>query len=362
MQVIRVGVVGLGQIAQIMHLPYLRLIPGFEIAALCDLSPTLVEQVGDLYGVRERYTSAQEMIASADIDAVVVCTTFDHADIALAAIERGKHVLVEKPLCESPSLAREIAAAGDRAGVKVMVAYMKRYDPGFIRWQEHVRSLQDIRLVRVHDFCHNNSRVVRDAYDLLEAGQLPEQAASETAARAESRYRAALWEDAAPHMVAGYKLMLGLGVHDMTILRGSFGDPHAVLFTDIATEGPPITVSVLDYGSFRCTWTIGFTDTKFFDEELALWTTDEIVRLRFPSPYLKNAPTELSVTRTVGEETTTTNTIASYQEAFHNELLHFYDCIVHDRRPLTDAWEGARDIELLLEIVRKARSVESVQR
>jgi predicted dehydrogenase len=56
----------------------------------------------------------------------------------------------------------------------------------------------------------------------------------------------------------------------------------------------------------------------------------------------------------VGEETVTTRIIASYRESFHNELAHFHDCIAHDRRPLTDAWEGVRDIELLLEIVQRA--------
>ncbi|HYN89092.1 MAG TPA: Gfo/Idh/MocA family oxidoreductase, partial [Ardenticatenaceae bacterium] len=140
---IRVGVVGLGQIAQIMHVPYLHSMAGFELAAVCDLSPTLVERVGDLYNVRQRYTDAAEMVARAEIDAVVICTSFDHAEIALSAIERGKHVLVEKPLCETPGLGREIALAGDRAGVKVMVAYMKRFDPGYLHWQKLVQALQD---------------------------------------------------------------------------------------------------------------------------------------------------------------------------------------------------------------------------
>ena len=354
MQPIRVGVVGLGQIAQIMHLPYLHTMPGFKVAAVCDLSAKLVDSIGELYHVPGRYVDAQELLAKADIDVVLICTTFDHADIALAAIERGKHVFVEKPLCETPALAREVATAADRMGVHVMVAYMKRYDPGFIRWQDEIGNLQDICLVRVHDFCHNNQRIIQDAYDLLTSGDVPQEVMQAAAARAEARYREALGEAAAPHLVAGYRVALGLGVHDMTILRGSFGDPKQILFTDIAAEGPPTTVSVLDYGRFRCVWEIGVTDTKHFDEELAVWARDAIVSLRFPSPYLKNAPSELTVIRTIGEETVTARTITSYREAFYNELVHFRDCIVYGHRPLTDAWEGVRDIELLLEIVHKA--------
>ena len=159
MQPIRVGVVGLGQVAQIMHIPYLHTMPGFRMVAVCDLSASLVEGVGSLYHVPGRYHDYREMIASSEMDAVVICSTFEHADIALAAIEHGLHVFVEKPLCESPALAREIATAADRAGVKVMVAVMKRYDPGFWRWQQEIRDLQEIRLVRAHDFCHNNNRM-----------------------------------------------------------------------------------------------------------------------------------------------------------------------------------------------------------
>ncbi|MDW8101218.1 MAG: Gfo/Idh/MocA family oxidoreductase, partial [Anaerolineae bacterium] len=212
MQPIRVGVIGLGQIAQIMHIPYLHTMPGFELAAVCDLSAKLVEEIGELYHVPGRYTDASEMITKAKIDAVIICTTFDHADIALAAIERGKHVLVEKPLCETPALAREVAAAADRANVHVMVAYMKRYDPGFLCWQEEVRDLQEIRLVRVHDFCHNNQRIIQDAYELLTGGDIPQEMLQTATARAEARYLEALGEAAAPHLVAGYKLALGLGV------------------------------------------------------------------------------------------------------------------------------------------------------
>jgi predicted dehydrogenase len=356
LQPIRVGVVGLGQVAQIMHIPYLHTMPGFEIAAVCDLSATLVEGVGDLYGVPGRYLDYREMIAKAGLDAVVICSTFEHADIALAAIEHKLHVFAEKPLCESPALAREIAEAGDRAGVKVMVAVMKRYDPGYLRWQQEIRDLrQDVRLLRAHDFCHHNNRVIADAYDLLTADDIPQDVTAAARAKVTERYRQALGGDPPPHIVSAYGLGLGLGVHDMTILRGSFGDPKAVLFADVVSEGFPTTLAVLDYGHFRCMWEIGVTDTKQMDQELAAWTKDAIISLRFPSPYIKNIPTTLTVTRTNGEETITATSVASYRESFQNELAHFKDCVLNDRRPMTDAWDGLRDIEWLLEIIQQAR-------
>lgn len=355
MEAIRVGVVGLGQVAQIMHIPYLHTLPGYQLTAVCDIAPTLVDNVGELYQVPHRYTDATEMIEKAPIDAVVITSSFDHADIALAAISRGKHVFVEKPLCESPALAREIADAGERAGVTVMVGYMKRYDPGFLHWQSIVEGVSNIKLLRVHDFCHNNNRVVHDAYHLIPAGDVPQDLASAAQRRSEERKRAALGGNPPQHIVNAYGLMLGLGVHDMAILRGSFGDPKAVLFTDIEAKHHGVVISVLDYGRFRCVWEIGNTNTKHFDEEMSVWSDDLIATLCFPSPYLKNAPTEVVVTKTEGERTSTTRTVASYSEAFENELLHFHECVTTGRTPLTDARHAVRDTELLLEIVQRAR-------
>ena len=52
MQKLRVGIVGCGQIAQIMHLPYLTELPQFEVAAVCDISAKVVDTVGEWYGVK----------------------------------------------------------------------------------------------------------------------------------------------------------------------------------------------------------------------------------------------------------------------------------------------------------------------
>src|SRR3954454_18052674 len=130
---LRIGVIGCGTVAQIMHLPYLHSLPDlFEIAALSDLSSALVQAMGKKYGVPAEhcYTGYQQMLL-ADIDAVLVLTAGSHAPPVIAAIEAGKHVLVEKPLCFTLREADAIIAATAKHNVKVMVAYMKRYDPGY---------------------------------------------------------------------------------------------------------------------------------------------------------------------------------------------------------------------------------------
>ena len=76
----------------------------------------------------------------------------DHGDIAEAAAEAGKHLLVEKPFCFDPAEGRRVLSAVERNGVKLMVGYMKRYDPGYIYGMERMRAMEDVRLIRVPRF------------------------------------------------------------------------------------------------------------------------------------------------------------------------------------------------------------------
>src|SRR5215212_6559474 len=98
---LRIGVIGCGTVAQIMHLPFTNILPRhFDIPPLLNLSPQLVQAMGAKYQVprKHQYTDYQQMLQT-EIDAVLVCTSGSHGPQVLAAIAANKHVLVEKPLC-----------------------------------------------------------------------------------------------------------------------------------------------------------------------------------------------------------------------------------------------------------------------
>ena len=113
MEKLRVGIIGCGQIAQIMHLPYLMELPQYEIAAICDISAKVVNTVGEWYGVDNRYVEYADLLAQPDID-IVAILTMDHGDIAEAAAEAGKHLFVEKPFCFDPSEGHRVLSAVER--------------------------------------------------------------------------------------------------------------------------------------------------------------------------------------------------------------------------------------------------------
>src|SRR5580692_6212689 len=97
---LRLGVVGLGRISQVAHLPATTKADRVSLVAVCDSSPTLVERVARLYEV-PGFVDVRQFLHE-DLDAVLVATP-DRSHLALAttALRAGKHVLVEKPLADN---------------------------------------------------------------------------------------------------------------------------------------------------------------------------------------------------------------------------------------------------------------------
>ena len=130
---VRVGVLGLGAVAQAVHLPLLdRLVERFRIAAIADLSGSLVDLIGDRYRVpaANRYMDLEGLLSSTDLDALMILTSGSHGDAILAGLDRGVAVFAEKPLAWTLAEADTIAArlaADDRS--RLQVGYMKLYDP-----------------------------------------------------------------------------------------------------------------------------------------------------------------------------------------------------------------------------------------
>jgi predicted dehydrogenase len=130
MPALKVALVGAGNIAS-HHLPAYRQFPHqVELVAVCDLDEGLARKRAAEVGVDRVYTDVATMLREFACDALDICTTPDqHAPIAHAAIESGRHVLVEKPFALSLQECRELVAAAERAGVTLMVAQNQRFLP-----------------------------------------------------------------------------------------------------------------------------------------------------------------------------------------------------------------------------------------
>ncbi|SCL60116.1 Predicted dehydrogenase [Micromonospora eburnea] len=353
---LRVGVIGCGTVAQIMHLPYLRSLPDlFEIAAVSDLSPGLVDAIGRMYGVPEkhRHTDYRALLDD-DVDAVLVLSSGSHGPQVLDAVNAGKHVLVEKPLSLTVREADEIEAATKKAGVTVMVGYMKRFDPGYLYGQQMVKAMSDARYVQINTLHPAEDQYI-DIHGVLRFGDVPPEVAQRATRAHEELLDEAVGGLSDSLRFVYYDVFLGSMVHDINALRALVGEPEDVLFTEVWPAGsttPSVTTVLRHPGDLRTTYTWTYlAEVRDYFEELAVLSPTQRVRIQFPSPFLKHWPTPVVVQRMEDGALIESRVQASYDEAFREELRAFHDCVTGGKAPLTDVADSRADIVVLQRIL-----------
>lgn len=130
MSKLQIGVVGAGWVAQVFHLPLLSKFEDVEISVVCDKDKNRAATIAERFKVPRYYTDHEELLAQADLQAVIVSTPTDlHRPIAIAALEAGKDVFVEKPIARKYSEAVEMAETAKKHKRKLMVGMNNRFRP-----------------------------------------------------------------------------------------------------------------------------------------------------------------------------------------------------------------------------------------
>ncbi len=127
-QKLRVGIVGCGVVAQIIHLPWLTRHENVTVAAICDTDVRKATMVGERFGISGIYTDIEEMLNEQELDVAFILTpTNMHLPMALLALKRGCHLFIEKPVARNAREARKIAEAARKADRLVMVGMQNRF-------------------------------------------------------------------------------------------------------------------------------------------------------------------------------------------------------------------------------------------
>ncbi|MFD2328591.1 Gfo/Idh/MocA family protein [Cohnella sp. GCM10020058] len=128
MKKLGIGVIGTGSISE-SHLNAYAANKDATIVAVCDLNKERADKAAAKYGASSVYTNYQDLLANPEVEAVSICTwNHTHAEIAIAAVKAGKHVLVEKPLSmtvEEAEAVRDAVRSSDRI---LQVGFVRRYD------------------------------------------------------------------------------------------------------------------------------------------------------------------------------------------------------------------------------------------
>jgi len=357
-QRLRVGVVGCGVIAQVMHLPHLReLDDEYELAAICDISTTVAEACMREFGAARAVSQWQDLL-DMRLDAVLVLTSGSHAPIAIAAAESGAHVFVEKPMCLGPAEGRAMIEAASSAGVHLMVGTMKRYDPAYERLLELLPEVSDLRLVRVTTLESPFEPYVRH-YPLLPPDGVPPAVLEALREDDERRLQDALpGADEETRYCYRWMLLDNL-VHEFNALRGALGEPDRVAFAELSRRVVAINMT---FGGVEChlSW-VDLPGIARYRQEFMFLAPDQRLTLTLPSPYLRNMPSELTIEGgdPPGAHSWSRVELVSYEEAFKRELVEFHAAIREERAPRTDGIDGLHDVTLCHSIARVHMSGEA---
>lgn len=360
---VRIGVVGCGLIAQVMHLHHLarELSDRFEVVALCDLSPSALRFAARVCPDASSFTSYDEFLEQ-ELDAVLIATTGSHAPLVVAAAKQGLHMFVEKPLCFSVAEGTEMLQAADAAGVRLMVGYMRRYDPTVERLEEVLPRRDQVRLARVTTLEAPFEPYIAH-FPLAVPGQVDPSVLAALLAEDERRISAAIGTED-PVLRRAYRtVLLDSMVHEINLVRALLGEPTELRFADVWGSPDGVTAT-LRFGPTECvlTW-VDLPALPRYEQEIALYAPDERAVLLFPSPFLRNMPTHLTIERPLdgGASSARAEEVVSYEEAFKRELIEFHDCITQERDPRTPGIDALRDVALCEAIIRGAVAKRAIE-
>jgi len=126
---LNIGVIGAGSISELHFQAYQHMGEAVQMYAVCDLNEARAREKADKYGATQVYDDYRKLLADPAVDAVSICTWNNtHAEISIAALQAGKHVLVEKPLCRTVEEALQVQQAVRDSGKILQVGFVRRYD------------------------------------------------------------------------------------------------------------------------------------------------------------------------------------------------------------------------------------------
>ncbi|KAK5687218.1 hypothetical protein LTS10_001356 [Elasticomyces elasticus] len=356
---LRVGIIGAGEVAQVCHLPVLALLDHlYTTTIICDISQKNASHCSIKFHIPVATTNPDDVFRSPEVDVVFVLTSDEfHEAYAIAALENGKHVMVEKPLTLSTPSAQRIAAAETKAnGPRVFVGYMRRYATSFTEtFKREVAAIPRILYARSRDFSGPNAKFVDESGTFqVKNTDIPEEAGKIRAQRLDALYTEVFPDEASPLTAEHIKYcrFLGsLGSHDISLMREVLGFPESIGGVSV---NEPFYSAILDYRNqngnrekFSVTYESGIDAVPDFDAHLAVYGEKKRVMIKYDSPYVKGLPIKVFV-QELNEhgEMQSREVLHSYEDAYTAELQELYECLVNGRPIKTTVQDAMQDLQI----------------
>ncbi len=304
---IRVGVIGTGAMGR-HHVRILSQMEGVELVGISDLNEEVLSRLAKRYGTTP-YLDYTELLVREKPDAVTIAVpTTLHREVAIAAINSGVSVLVEKPIAESVDSANQIIKAAREMGVKLMVGHIERFNPAIT--------------------------ALKKVIDVNGIGKIVSMSAKRVG----------------PHnpRIRDVGIILDLGVHDIDVMQYLYGERIRRVFASAGRVLHPHE----DYSSLLLKFSNGYSgiiETNWLTphkvRELTVVGTEGIAYV----DYLKS-------TLRIYDDYWIREAKVEKSEPLLNELRHFVECVESDREPIVTGEDGKHVMEVALAAIESYRT------
>lgn len=353
------GIIGLGEVAQMMHLPVLSdMWDVCRITAVSDISTELVEHIKARYGIPYGTTDAYELIRREDVDAVLVlCPDQYHGPYVKSAIEIGKHVFVEKPAALSiKELSALIEVHGKNPDIIVMVGYMRRYASNFLLASEMLKSGgRKTEYLRFRDIILEAEYYRGQSRKTFVPKDIPQKTIIESRLQRINCLNLALGQKATEVERTVYQKLTGLGCHSLSAVRELFGIPRKVVSVTASEDGTHLVIT-FEFDGFIAIYEL-VNDQKVvqFDASVEIFQKNRKILIKYDTPHIRNLPLDLQVIDSTPKDTKTTVFGPIYTDPFRTEMELFLESIRTGVQPKTSLEDSLEDLRLFQMIMKRYR-------
>ena len=361
---LNVGIIGLGEVAQLVHLPILSdLNDKYRIKAVADISPSLNEFIVNKYNISNSYLSPTGIIQDPEIDAVFVLSPDQHHfEFVQEAIKCGKHVFVEKPATLNIQQLRELVQLEQSFPNQItMVGYMRRYAGSFLKAKELMRvSPKKTEYLRFRDIICEGPFFVSQTRPIFSPVDIPSDLIEESKKKRNQQLDNALGPETTAELRTAYQMLTGLGCHSLSAVRELFGSPIRVKAAASSHQGE-LLIIVLEYDGFLATYElVNNQEIVQFDATIEIYQRDRRLKINYETPYVRHQSSTLELSEYAEGNAQTTIYGPDYKDPFVNEICEFHDCIAVSRKPKTSLQDSLEDLELFQKIIETLKKSESV--
>ncbi len=333
---------------QCAHLRNYVTLPDCQVVALAELRPELGRRVAERYGVPRVYRTAEEMLASEKLDAIVASQPFTRHGVLVPDLAKaGVPIFTEKPLAGSIEAGEKVLEALDRAGIWQMVGYHKRSDPATMYAKQEIERLKASgELGRLRYV-----RILMPAGDWVAGGFTDLIGSDEPLPPLE-------WESPASDMdketFEAYTAFVNYYIHQVNLMRHLLGEPYSVAYADPSGVLLAVTSATGICGTIEMS---PYTTTIDWQESALVAFEHGYVKLVLPAPLACNRPGRVEILRDPGNGITPETIVPQlpWVHAMRQQAINFVRAVKGDMPPMCEAHEAMEDLRVAREYIRMVR-------